>query len=343
MGKAEEQMHKPEDSPPEREQSRRSSALRFAREVLRIEANALSDLAERFDETTFDRALQYLVECGGRVVCTGMGKSGVIGKKLAGTLASTGSPAFFLHPAEAGHGDLGMLVEGDVLIAISHSGGTKEVVSLLPTVKRLGVPLIVLVGDSDSVLAKEADVAIDTGIEKEACPLGLVPTASTTAALAMSDALAMALLDERGYSADDLAAVHPRGDIGQRLLRVRQVMHREMEVPRIDATEPLASVVAEMSSKGLGMTSVVDDTGALIGIITDGDLRRLLERGLQALEGNAGDFMTQNPTCVNGAALATEALRLMEEGKITSLMVIDQDGRPEGVVHLHDLWRTQMI
>ena len=343
MGKAEEQMHKPEDSPPEREQSRRSNALRFAREVLRIEAAALVDLADRFDETAFDRALQYLVECRGRVVCTGMGKSGAIGKKLAGTLASTGSPAFFLHPAEAGHGDLGMLVEGDVLIAISHSGGTKEVVALLPAVKRLGVPLIVLVGDSDSVLAKEADVAIDASIEKEACPLGLVPTASTTVALALGDALAMALLAERGYSADDLAAVHPRGGIGQRLLRVRQVMHREAELPRIDATEPLASVVAEMSSKGLGMTSVVDDTGALIGIITDGDLRRLLERGLQALEGNAGDFMTQNPTCVNGAALATEALRLMEERKITALMVIDQDGRPEGVVHLHDLWRTQMI
>lgn len=336
-------MQKPEDGLPEHGQARRSNALRFAREVLRIEATALADLAERFDEVAFDRALQYLVECGGRVVCTGMGKSGIIGKKLAGTLASTGSPAFFLHPAEAGHGDLGMLVEGDVLIAISHSGGTKEVVALLPAIKRLGVPLIVLVGNSDSVLAKEADVAIDAGIEKEACPLGLVPTASTTAALAVCDALAMALLDERGYSADDLAAVHPRGGIGQRLLRVRQVMHREAEVPCVDAAEPLATVVAEMSGKGLGMTSVVDDTGSLIGIITDGDLRRLLERGIQALEGNAGDFMTQNPTCVNAEALATEALRLMEEGKITSLMVIDRDGRPEGVVHLHDLWRTQMI
>ncbi len=343
MGKTEEQMGKSVDSPLVGGQSRRGGALQFAREVLRIEATALSNLAERFDESAFDRALQHLVECRGRVVCTGMGKSGIIGKKLAGTLASTGSPAFFLHPAEAGHGDLGMLVEGDVLIAISHSGGTKEVVALLPAVKRLGVPLIVLVGNSDSVLAREADVAIDAGIEKEACPLGLVPTASTTAALALGDALAMALLDERGYSADDLAAVHPRGGIGQRLLRVRQIMHREEEVPRIDATEPLASVVAEMSRKGLGMTSVVDDTGALIGIITDGDLRRLLERGPDALEGIAGDFMTQNPTCVRAEALATEALRLMEEGKITSLMVIDQDGRPEGVVHLHDLWRTQMI
>ena len=343
MGKAEEHMHEVGDSSPEGGQSRRSHALQFAREVIRIEANALSELAERFDEKTFDRALQYLVECRGRVVCTGMGKSGVVGKKLAGTLASTGSPAFFLHPAEAGHGDLGMLVEGDVLIAISHSGGTKEVVALLPTVKRLGVPLIVLVGDPDSVLAREADVAIDAGIEKEACPLGLVPTASTTAALAMGDALAMALLDERGYSADDLAVVHPGGGIGQRLLRVRQVMHKESEVPRIGASEPLAAVVAEMSSKRLGMTSVVDETGVLIGVITDGDLRRLLERGPQALEGHASEFMTQNPTCVKAEALATEALRLMEEGKITSLMVIDQDGKPEGVVHLHDLWRTQMI
>ena len=342
MGRTEEQMHKPDGSP-EHQPSRRSNALRFAREVLRIEATALADLVERFDEMAFDRALQYLVECHGRVVCTGMGKSGVIGKKLAGTLASTGSPAFFLHPAEAGHGDLGMIVEGDVLIAISHSGGTKEVVALLPTIKRLGVPLIVLVGNADSVLAHEADVAIDAGIEKEACPLGLVPTASTTAALAMGDALAMALLDERGYSADDLAAVHPRGGIGQRLLRVRQVMHRESEVPRVEVSRPLADVVAEMSSKGLGMTSVVNAGGSLIGIITDGDLRRLLERGPRALEGEAGDFMTPSPTCVNGDALATEALRLMEEGKITSLMVVDQDGKPEGVVHLHDLWRTQMI
>jgi arabinose-5-phosphate isomerase len=272
-----------------------------------------------------------------------MGKSGVIGKKLAGTLASTGSPAFFLHPAEAGHGDLGMLVEGDVLIAISHSGGTKEVVALLPTVKRLGIPLISMVGDTDSVLAREADVVVDAGIEKEACPLGLVPTASSTAALAMGDALAMALLDERGYSADDFAAVHPRGGIGQRLLRVRQIMHREADVPRISASDELASVVAEMSGKGLGMTSVVDDGGALVGIITDGDLRRLLQRGPEALAGKARDFMSLDPICVGADALAAEALRLMEEGKITSLMVVDQDGRPEGVVHLHDLWRTQMI
>ena len=233
MNKTEKDAPEPGGSALQGEQSPRERALLTAREVLHIEANALADLAERFDEEAFDRALRILVECRGRVVCTGMGKSGVIGKKLAGTLASTGSPAFFLHPAEAGHGDLGMLVEGDVLITISHSGGTKEVVALLPTVKRLGVPLISLVGDTDSILAREADVVIDVGIEKEACPLGLVPTASSTAALAMGDALAMALLDERGYSADDFAALHPKGGIGQRLLRVRefpQCRHRRNRI-----------------------------------------------------------------------------------------------------------------
>ncbi|MFQ5744251.1 MAG: SIS domain-containing protein [Acidobacteriota bacterium] len=321
----------------------RAGALEFARQVLRIEARALSGLAERFDEEVFDRALQLLLDCRGRVVCCGMGKSGIIGKKVAGTLASTGSPAFFLHPAEAGHGDLGMVVEGDVVIAISHSGETKEVVAMLPSIKRLAVPLIALVGELDSTLAGEADVALYVGVEEEACPLGLVPTASTTAALAMGDALAMALLLERGFSAEDLAAVHPRGGIGRRLLRVRHVLHTGSELPRIEVSATIEEVVNEISRKGLGMTSVVNEDGRLVGVVTDGDLRRLLGKGARALEGRVSDYMTPGPICVDADALATEALRMLEEKKITSLLVVDEDGRPEGVVHLHDLWRTEMI
>ncbi len=322
----------------------RESALELALEVLRIEAAALSRLADRFDAATFDEALDILLGCGGRVVVSGMGKSGVIGRKLAGTLASTGSPALFLHPAEAGHGDLGMLIEGDVLIAISQSGETKEVVAMLPSIKRIGVPLIAIVGDTGSTLGREADVALDAGVEKEACPLGLVPTASTTAALAVGDALAMALLEERGFSADDLAAHHPKGNLGSQLLRVHHVMHTGDGIPLVKASAGTAEVLAEMSAKSLGMTTVVDDDGGLVGVITDGDLRRLFEEsGAEAMQRDAAAWMTADPACVGADALATEALRIMEERRITSLPVIDGERRPEGVVHLHDLWRTEMI
>jgi arabinose-5-phosphate isomerase len=324
--------------------ARRRRALELAREVLRIEALALTQLADRFEPEAFDRALDLLLGCAGRVVVSGMGKSGIIARKLAGTLASTGSPALFLHPAEAGHGDLGMLVEGDVLIAISQSGNTNEVVAMLPTIKRLGVPLIAIVGAEGSTLGREADVVINAAVEQEACPLGLVPTASTTAALAVGDALAMALLEERGFSADDLAANHPRGSLGRQLLRVAHVMHTGAEMPMVAEGAGMAEVLAEMSAKGLGMTTVAGEAGRLVGVITDGDLRRLLEtRGEAALGTHAGDWMTPEPVCIRADALATEALRRMEESKITSLPVVDDEHRPEGVVHLHDLWRTEMI
>lgn len=333
----------PEPSPHERSASRQR-ALEVAQEVLETEARALASLSERFDADAFDRALDLLLGCRGRVVCAGMGKSGIIAKKLAGTLASTGSPAFFLHPADAGHGDLGMVVEGDVVIALSHSGETRELLNLLPAVKRLGLPLIALVGEPESTLAREADVVLRADIEAEACPLGLAPTASTTAALAVGDALAMASLEERGFSVDDFVATHPRGTLARELLRVKDVMHTAPEVPRVRADATLAAVVAEMSEKGFGMTSVVDDEGRLQGIITDGDLRRLLERTGGTPEATvAADAMTGDPVCVEKSALATEALRLMESGRITSLLVVDGERRPEAVVHLHDLWRTEMI
>lgn len=322
----------------------RRSALELAREVLRIEAAALVSLAERFDAAAFDRALDILLGCSGRVVVSGMGKSGIIARKLAGTLASTGSPALFLHPAEAGHGDLGMLIEGDVLIAISQSGDTQEVVALLPAVKRLGVPVIAIVGGSASTLGREADVILDAAVEKEACPLGLIPTASTTAALAVGDALAMALLEERGFSADDLAVHHPRGNLGRQLLRVHHVMHTADDMPAVAASAGIREVLSQMSAKGLGMTLVLDEQERLAGVITDGDLRRLVEQsGETALKRSAAEWMTRDPVCIRADALATEALRLLEERRITSLPVIDDDRRPRGVVHLHDLWRTEMI
>ncbi len=322
----------------------RRRSLDLAQEVLRIEANALRRLAERFDPTSFDQALDILLGCGGRIVVSGMGKSGIIARKFAGTLASTGSPALFLHPAEAGHGDLGVLCEGDVLVAISQSGDTQEVVAMLPAIKRLGVPLIVIVGETQSTMAREADVVLDAGVEKEACPLGMIPTASTTAALAIGDALAMAMLEERGLSADDLAAHHPRGNLGRRLLRVHHVMHTAAKIPSVGLDARMADVLAEMTAKELGMTTVVDADGRMVGVITDGDLRRLLElKGESALRSSAEDSMTRDPVCVRASALATEALRLMEERRITSLPVADAEQRLEGVVHLHDLWRTEMI
>lgn len=237
-----------------------------------------------------------------------------------------------------------MLIEGDVLVAISQSGDTQEVVAMLPAIKRLGVPLIAIVGDIQSTLGREADVVLDASVEKEACPLGLIPTASTTAALAVGDALAMALLSERGFSADDLAEHHPRGSLGRQLLRVHHVMHAATDIPSVTMSAGMNDVLAEMSAKGLGMTTVLDDKGRLVGVITDGDLRRLIEDGGgEALQRTAADWMTGDPVCVRSDALATEALRLLEESRITSLPVVSGEQQPEGVVHLHDLWRTEMI
>lgn len=321
---------------------RRSDSLRVAREVLDTEARALAQLADNLDEDVFSAALDALLACRGRIVCTGMGKSGIIARKIAGTLASTGTPAFFLHPAEAGHGDLGMIVDGDAVVALSHSGETAELVALLPAIRRIGVALVALVGETGSTLAQEADVVLHVGVDAEACPLGLAPTASTTAALALGDALAMALLNERGFGADEFARFHPRGSLGRRLVRVRDVMHGGDDVPRVSRDATLAEAVAEMTSKGLGMTVVDDSGGDVMGIITDGDLRRAMQRGLDR-RASVHECMSRDPARVDASALASEALHELEERKITSLIVTDDGGVAVGVVHLHDLWRTQMV
>jgi|SRR5579863_702492 len=318
-------------------------ALETARKVLEIEAHALAELIGRLDER-FVRAVDTLFACKGRVVVTGMGKSGLIGQKISATLSSTGTPSFFLHPAEALHGDLGSLVRSDVLVALSYSGETEELLRLLDTVKRLGIPLITLTGSPRSTLGQASDVAIDVGIREEACPLGLAPTASTTAMLAMGDALAMALLERRGFTEEDYAALHPAGRLGVKLRRVEHLMHTGDAVPSVEPTAKLADVIYEISRKGLGHAAVVEDGQRLVGIISDGDLRRFFEKqGNRALSLTAADCMSPKPVTIGRQELATRALNLMEARKITSLMVVDAEGRLEGVLHLHDLWTTEMI
>jgi arabinose-5-phosphate isomerase len=297
------------------------------------------------------RALELILGCAGRVVVTGMGKSGLIGRKLAATFASTGTPALYLHPAEALHGDLGMVMRGDLVVALSASGETSEILELLPTIKRLGVPLVTLTGDclhggngaARSSLAQAADVALDCSIQKEACSLGLAPTASTTTMLALGDALAVALSERRGFRAEDFADLHPGGKLGKRLARVSQLMHSGEAIPRVAAETPMIEVIYEMSRKGLGITAVTEGE-ALIGIVSDGDLRRLLEhRGKDALDLNAGQCMTAKPRTISAEAFAAEALDLMEQKKITSLMVVGEGNRLQGVVHLHDLWGVELV
>jgi arabinose-5-phosphate isomerase len=318
-------------------------SLETARKVLEIEARALSELVGRLD-AGFLRAVEILLACEGRVVVTGMGKSGLVGQKISATFSSTGTPSFFLHPAEALHGDLGRLVRHDVLVMLSYSGETEELLRLLDTVKRLGIPLISLTGNLQSTLAQASDVVIDVGIRQEACPLGLAPTASTTAMLAMGDALAMALLERRGFKEEDYAALHPGGELGVKLRRVENVMHTGEQVPRVAPETPMPGVIYEMSKKGLGHTAVVDAENGLLGVISDGDLRRFLEReGNRALNLTAADCMTRTPVTIAKEELATKALNLMETRKITSLLVVDARGRLEGVVHIHDLWTTQMF
>jgi len=317
--------------------------LETARKVLEIEANALRELVTRLDEN-FVRALETLYTCKGRVVIAGMGKSGLIGQKISATLSSTGTPSFFLHPAEALHGDLGRLVPNDVLLALSYSGETEELLRLLDTVKRLAIPLITLTGNPCSTLAQASDVTIDVGIRQEACPLGLAPTASTTAMLAMGDALAMALLEKRGFREEDYAALHPAGGLGVRLRRVENVMHTGDQIPAVAPQTPLADVIYEISKKGLGHTAVVDDVHRLLGIISDGDLRRLFQReGNRALSLTAAECMTRRPATIGRQELATRALNIMEEHRITSLLVVNPQEKLEGVVHIHDLWRTEMF
>ena len=311
--------------------------------MLEIEARALSELVGRLDDG-FVRAVDILVGCQGRVVVTGMGKSGLVGQKISATLSSTGTPSFFLHAAEALHGDLGRLVSGDVLVALSYSGETEQLLRLLDTVKRLGIPLISLTGSPASTLAKASDVVIDVGIGQEACPLGLAPTASTTAMLAMGDALAMAVLEKKGFTEDDYAALHPGGGMGVKLRRVENVMHTGERVPRVRSGTPISDVIYEMSRKGLGLTTVVGEGDLLVGFVSDGDLRRFFQReGNRALGLTAADCMTCTPLTIGRRELATSALRLMESRKITALPVVDHDGRLEGVVHIHDLWTTQMF
>ncbi|MDQ3069765.1 MAG: KpsF/GutQ family sugar-phosphate isomerase [Acidobacteriota bacterium] len=318
------------------------NTLDIARRVLNTEAAAIKALTERLD-ARFEAAIELLVACQGRVIVTGMGKSGIICRKIAATLSSTGTSAFFLHPAEAIHGDLGMVQPADVVIALSHSGETEELVRLLEAIRRIGAKLIALTGAKDSTLARAADVAIDCGIAEEACPMNLVPTASTTAALAMGDALAMTLLERKGFKEEEFARLHPGGKIGKRLLRVEAAMHTGDQIPVVTPATPMADVIHEMSSKRLGMTCVAGPGSALMGIVTDGDLRRHMTANQDLRTLTAAHVMTKQPATIARECLAVDALRIMEERRITSLVVVGVDDAVEGVVHLHDLWRTQMI
>ena len=313
-----------------------------ARKVLEIEAEAVRALIPRLDEG-FDRAVETLYCCTGRVVASGMGKSGIIAQKISATLASIGTPSLFLHPSEATHGDLGRIVKGDALLAVSHSGDTEEILGLMPWLKRLGCPVVALSGNPRSPLAQAADVHLDVSVRVEACPLGLAPTASTTAALAMGDALSMALLERRGFTVDDFAVLHPGGRLGKKLLRVEDLMHTGEEIPRVLPQTPMKDVLFEMTRKRMGMTTVCEADGTLLGVISDGDLRRQLERhGYALFERRADECMTRHPVLVGRRELATRALDLLESRKITSLLIADE-GRIEGVLHLHDLWKTEMV
>ena len=318
--------------------------LKRGRQVLEIEANAILALIDRLDQR-FEQAVALLDQCQGRVVVTGMGKSGIIGRKIAATLASIGVPSVFLHPAEGIHGDLGMVSRGDLVIALSNSGETEELLKILPAIKRLGVPMISLTGNVKSMLAKNSDVVLDVSVKEEACPLDLAPTASTTATLALGDALAMALLEHKGVKPEDFARYHPGGALGKRLLlTVEEVMHGDKAIPTVSPTAPLRDVIVEISSKKLGVTTIVDDSGRLRGVITDGDLRRLLGKGGDdLLDRPAEAVMSPHPKVISRTALAAEAVGLMERHSITVLIVTDAEQRVEGVVHLHDLLKAGVV
>ena len=321
--------------------------IALARKVLETEAAAILALVDRLDDR-FEQAVRMLLDCRGRAIVTGMGKSGIICRKIAATLTSTGTPAFFLHPADAPHGDFGVLQANDVVIAVSNSGETDELLRLLETIKRVGARVIAITGDISSSLAQAADVVLDCAVSEEACPMNLVPTASTTAAFALGDALAMTLLVAKGFREEDFANLHPGGKLGKRLMRVERLMHGGDERPIVRLDTPMTEVMSEMSLKGFGMTCVVDTGDRLAGIITDGDLRRQMmavQKGdrRSILELRASDVMTANPVTISRDTLAVEALRRMEERKITSIVVVGPDQQVEGVVHLHDLWRTQLF
>jgi len=318
-------------------------SLDTARRVLKIEAQAIQDVLARLD-ARFEKAVEVLFDCKGRVVVTGMGKSGLIGRKISATFSSTGTPSFFLHPAEALHGDLGMLAHGDAMLAVTYGGETEEIIQLLEALKRLEVSLVTLTGKIHSTLAEASDVALDVSVREEACSLNLAPTASTTVAMAVGDALAISLLERRGFRPDDFAALHPAGRLGRKLLRVEHKMHAGDALPRVYANTPMPDVIHEMSRKGLGMTTVLEPDGRLAGIVTDGDLRRLMEKHRGAtLEMTAGACMTRNPQTIGPHVLASEALNLMEKRKITSVVVVDEASGVVGVVHLHDLWTLELM
>lgn len=318
-------------------------SLATAKRVLRIESEAIAGLIERLDER-FEKAVELLYACKGRVVVTGLGKSGLIGRKTAATFASIGTPSLFLHAAEALHGDLGMLTADDVLLGISSSGETKELVELVESVKRLGIHIISLTANPRSTLAAASDIVLDIFVKEEACSLNLAPTASTAAALAMGDALAVSLLERRGFKQEDFAALHPGGRLGKKLRRVEALMHTGEDVPRVLAATKMPDVIYEMSRKGLGLAAVTEAGGHVLGIITDGDLRRvMLKKKENVLSLTAADCMTKNPVTIPRSELAASALRAMEEKKITSVLVVDSDGRLEGVLHVHDLWTLQLF
>ena len=317
-------------------------ALVEAQRVLEVEAAAILGLVDHLDQTFVD-AVELIATSTGRVVTMGVGKSGIICKKVSATLASTGTPSFFMHPTEAIHGDLGMLVKGDVVLAISNSGETEELVRILPSVKRIGAEVVAITGNAASTLAKGADHHLSAAISKEACPLGLAPTASTTATLALGDALAMALLVRRGFQEEDFAFLHPGGKLGKRFLRVHDLMHKGGDVPLVRSETEMHDVIYEMSKKGFGIAAVVDAQGALQGVISDGDLRRLLQRDQDILRKTAGDSMKRDPIVIAPGELASAALQLMEQRKITSLFVAGDDRRVEGIIHIHDLWGLELF
>lgn len=320
------------------------SGRALARSVLETEAAAIAALVARLGPA-FDDAVRLVTECRGRVIVTGMGKSGIISRKLAATLTGTGTAAFFLHPAEAIHGDLGAIQPDDVVIALSHSGETDELLRLLQTIRRLGAALIALTGTPGSTLGRAAAAVLDCGVSTEACPLGLAPTASTTAALAMGDALAMTVLQAKGFRVEDFASLHPGGKLGRQFKRVDELMHTGDAFPRVSPATTMPEIVYEISRKGLGMTSVVDADGQLLGVITDGDLRRHMGTTPDLLTRTARDIMSPSPVVVRRDMLAGDALKFFDRGtrKITALVVVNETGRPEGVLHLHDLWGTALL
>lgn len=318
-------------------------ALDLARRVLSIEAAAVQALADRIDEHFLD-ALNLILACKGRVIVSGMGKSGHIARKIAATFSSTGTPAYFVHPGEASHGDLGMVTAQDVFIGISYSGESDELLAIVPAVKRQGAMLVTLTGNPQSSLAREADVHLNCAVAQEACPMGLAPTASTTAALAMGDALAVALLDAKGFGEEDFARSHPGGSLGRRLLtHVRDVMHAEASIPAVREGATLAEAVLEMSRKGLGMTAIVDETSRLLGIYTDGDLRRTLEKKLDFATTPISAVMSATPRSISPDALAVDAVQLMEQHAISQLLVVDTDSKVVGALNMHDLLKAKVI